>query len=60
MRRKRENTLTINKGRKTGRRRMRRYTTGEWVVVERNGIMLHRRVWGTVNAGKKSAKMVLQ
>jgi hypothetical protein len=34
----------INKGRKTGRRMRRIETTGEWVVVERNGIMLHRRV----------------
>jgi hypothetical protein len=40
---------------------VRRYETiGEcWVMVERNGIMLHRRVWGAANAGKEGIKMVL-
>jgi hypothetical protein len=36
-----------------------RHTPGEWVVVKRNGVMLHRRAWGTVTAGKKGVKMVL-
>jgi hypothetical protein len=30
-----------------------------WVMAERKGIMLHRRVWGAMNAGKKGVKMIL-
>jgi hypothetical protein len=49
----------INKGERTGRRTRRDKTTGDWVIAVRDGIMLHRRVWGTENAGTKDVRVVL-
>jgi hypothetical protein len=45
-----------NNGNKTGRRMRRDETAGEWVIIERKGMMLHRRVCGTINAGKNGVK----
>jgi hypothetical protein len=49
----------INKGERARRRTRRENTTGDWVIIERDGAMLHRRVWGKENAGTKNVKVVL-
>jgi hypothetical protein len=40
------NYAYTNEGERTGRRTRRDKTTGDWVMAERDGIMLHRRGCG--------------
>jgi hypothetical protein len=49
----------VNKGVRARRRTGRDKTTGDWVIIERDGTRLHRRVWGKENAGTKNVKVVL-
>ena len=49
----------INKGVRARRRTGRDKTTGDWVIIERDGTRLHRREWGKENAGTKNVKVVL-
>jgi hypothetical protein len=49
---------SINNGERARRQTRRDKTTGDWVIIERDGTMLHRRVWGKENAGTKNVKVV--
>ena len=49
----------INKGVRARRRTGRDKTTGDWVIIERDGTRVHRSVWGKENVGTKNVKVVL-
>jgi hypothetical protein len=56
---KKEARNYVNKGERARRWTRGDKTTGDRVIAERDGAMLHRRVWGKENAGTKNGGVVL-